>query len=127
MQSGLKHKQRGATFLGMLTIFSIVGLAVYAGIRLVPLYMDHMAVIRSLKDISVALDGSATPAGIRNALAARWSIEYIASIDYKEIEISPVADGIEMRAAYDARAPFVANIFFVVEFDDAVLVRSRGN
>jgi hypothetical protein len=63
---------------------------------------------------------------IRKALDARWTIDYISSVGVKDIEITPVKDGMEMRAAYDGRAPFVANIFFVVEFDKAVVISNRG-
>jgi hypothetical protein len=126
MQSGLKQRQGGATFLGMVTIVAILGLALYAGIRLVPLYLDHMAVLKALKDISTSLEGSATPQSIRAALSQRWTVDYIASVNSTDIEITPVPEGLEMRAAYDARAPFVGNIYFVVEFDDAVTVSGRG-
>jgi hypothetical protein len=127
MQSGSRHKQRGATFLGMLTIGAILGLALYAGIRLVPLYLDNMAVTRALNDIAKNLQGSTpTPTAIRKALDARWAIDYISSVSVKDIEITPVKDGMEMRATYDGRAPFFANIYFVVEFDKAVVIENRG-
>jgi hypothetical protein len=32
----------------------------------------------------------------------------------------------QMRAEYEARAPFIANISFVVEFDDSVVISSGG-
>jgi hypothetical protein len=127
MQSGSRHKQRGATFLGMLTIGAILALALYAGIRLVPLYLDNMAVVRAMSDVAKNMEGSTpTPMAIRKALDARWTIDYISSVGVKDIEITPVKDGMEMRAAYDGRAPFVANIFFVVEFDKAVVISNRG-
>jgi hypothetical protein len=127
MQGGSKHKQRGATFLGMLTIGSILGLALYAGIRLVPLYLDNMAVNRALNDVAKSLQGSSpTPSAIRSALNARWTTDYISSVTVEDIEITPVKNGMEMRAAYDGRAPFVANIYFVVEFDKAVVIQTGG-
>jgi hypothetical protein len=126
MQSGLKHKQRGATFLGMLTIASILGLALYAGIRLVPLYLDNMAVVKAMNDIAKNMEGSTpTPTAIRKALDARWTTDYISSVTINDIQITPVKNGMEMRATYDGRAPFVANIFFVVEFDKAVVISNH--
>jgi len=125
MQSGLKQKQRGATFLGIVTIMSILGLALYAGIRLVPLYLDNMAVVRAMTQTAKSLEGgAATPAAIRTALNARWTTDYISSVQPTDIEITPVATGLEMRAAYEARAPFIANIFLVVEFDQAVVAKT---
>jgi hypothetical protein len=128
MQSGLKQRQRGATFLGILTIVSILGLALYAGIRLVPLYLDNLAVMTALNDTAKSLQGSAevSPAAIRKALDARWTVDYISSVEVRDIDISPVATGLEMRAAYEARAPFIANISFAVEFDKAVVINTRG-
>jgi hypothetical protein len=125
MQCGSKQRQRGATLLGMLTIGSILMLAVYAGIRLVPLYLDNMAVVKAMNDISKQMQGSTmTPAAIRTALNARWTVDYISSVQPEDIEITPVAKGLEMRAAYEARAPFIANIFLVVEFNKAVVISS---
>ena len=121
MHNGLRHKQRGATFLGMVTIGSILALGVYAGIRLVPIYLDYMAIVRAMTDISKSNAG-ATAGELKKALNARWNIDYISSIQPNEIEIKPVAGGLEMRANYEARAPFVGNVFLVVEFDSAVVV-----
>jgi hypothetical protein len=86
-----------------------------------------MAIIRALNDIAKSMQGSSpTPAAIRKALEARWTIDYISSIEVKDIEITPTKGGVEMRAAYDGRAPFVANIYFVVEFDKAVVIQTGG-
>jgi len=127
MQSGSKQEQRGATMLGMLTIVAILGLAVYAGIRLVPMYMDHYAVVRAMQDTAKSLQGGdVSPGAIRTALSARWTVDYISNIAANEIAVTPVPEGLEMRAAYEARAPFIANIWLVLEFDDAVVVKSGG-
>jgi len=47
----MKHRQRGATFLGIVTILLILGTALYAGIRLVPIYLDYMKVARSMESV----------------------------------------------------------------------------
>jgi hypothetical protein len=127
MQCGSRQKQRGATFLGMVTIVAILGLAVYAGIRLVPLYIDNFAVMKALNDTAKTLQGTdVSPTAIRKSLDARWTTDYISSVAVSDIEITPVANGLEMRAAYEARAPFIANISLVVDFDKAVVVSTRG-
>jgi hypothetical protein len=127
MHSGSKRKQRGATFLGMVTIISILGLALYAGIRLVPLYLDNMAVVKAMNDIAKQMEGgTVTPSAIKTALNARWTVDYISSVTVEDIEITPVAKGMEMRAAYEGRAPFIGNISFAVEFDKAVVISNGG-
>ncbi|MBC7982628.1 MAG: DUF4845 domain-containing protein [Candidatus Obscuribacterales bacterium] len=118
MQAGWRHRQRGATFLGVLIIGGILLVGVYAGIRLVPLYLEFFAVQRALT--LVATDGDETPAAIRRSLDRRWEIEDIKSISPKEIEITKMGEGTKIRAAYRAEAPFIANVSIVVDFDKSV-------
>jgi hypothetical protein len=128
MRFGLQHKQRGATFLGMVIIVAILGLGVYAGIRLVPIYMEYFAVVRALNQTAEALkSGDANPAAIRNSLDRRWAIEDIKQLAIKDIEINKVPNGVEMYAAYEARAPFIANVSLVVEFEKSVVIGSGGS
>ena len=127
MRFGLQHKQRGATFLGMVTIVAILGCGVYAGIRLLPLYMQHFAVVRAMNQTAETLKGGdASPASIRNSLGRRWEIEDIKQLDVKDIVINKVPNGVEMYAAYEARAPFIANVSLVVEFEKSVVIGSGG-
>ena len=37
----MRSRQRGATFIGMVVIIAILGLGLYGGIRLTPLYMEY--------------------------------------------------------------------------------------
>jgi hypothetical protein len=116
-------RQRGATFLGMLIIVAILGCGLYAGIRLVPIYFEYMAVVRAMEQTAKEEDGTATsPQQLRTAMDRRWTIEDIKSIDPKEIEIKKIPNGFSMRAYYRAEAPFVANVSLVVDFDKTVNV-----
>jgi hypothetical protein len=124
MRVGMRSKQRGATFLGILIIGGILAFGIYAGIRLVPLYMEFMAVNRALNQIKS--EGDSSVAGIKRSLERRWEIEDVKSIAVKDIEIKPVGGGLEVHAAYEARAPFVSNVSLVVEFDKSVIVGAGG-
>ena len=53
-------RQRGATFLGMLTIVAILGFGLYAGIRLLPLYLEYMAIARALEQIATENNNNPT-------------------------------------------------------------------
>jgi hypothetical protein len=123
MQYGWRHRQGGATFLGIVTIVSILGLAVYAGIRIGPKYLDYFSVVKAMEQVASQLkDSSPTPADVRKALQARWTVDYINDLDPKDIEINKVPNGLEMRAFYEARAPFIGNIYLVLEFDKSVVI-----
>jgi hypothetical protein len=117
----MRSRQRGATFLGLVTILAILGFALYAGIRLTPLYLEYMAVARALEQTAQEHESGATsPQELRNSLDRRWTIEDIQSIQPKEIEIKKAGTGYTMRAWYRAEAPFIANISLVADFDKTV-------
>lgn len=118
----MRSRQRGATFLGMVTIIAILGFALYAGIRLAPLYFEYMAVVRALEQ--TAKEGATSPQELRISLDRRWTIEDIHSLDTKEIEIKKGDGGaFTMRAWYRAEAPFVGNVSLVADFDKTVRVK----
>ena len=120
----MKHRQRGATFIGLVVILLILGSALYAGIRLVPVYLEFMKVARSLeqvRDEHASIDTN--PQLIRRSLERRWDVEDIHSIGWKEIEIKTSTDGYDVRAAYNAEQPFVANVYLLVKFDKTVTIQ----
>jgi hypothetical protein len=123
----MRSRQRGATFLGMVTIIAILGFALYAGIRLAPLYFEYMAVVRALEQTAKEHTGESTSLqDLRVSLDRRWTVEDIHSIDAKEIEIKKAGNGFSMRAWYRAEAPFVGNVSLVADFDKTVDVKVGG-
>jgi hypothetical protein len=123
----MRSRQRGATFLGMVTIIAILGFALYAGIRLAPLYFEYMAVVRAMEQTAKEHSGGTTPQQLRNALNRRWTIEDIKSLEPKEIEITKAGTGFSMRAWYRAEAPFIGNVSLVADFDKTVEVKQDAS
>ncbi len=117
----MRSRQRGATALGMLSIVAILGLGVFALIRLVPLYIEYMAVARAMEQTAKENAGGNQTA-LRTSLSRRWAVEDIKTIDYKDIEIKRDGKGFVMRASYRAEAPFISNVSLVVDFAKSVTV-----
>lgn len=120
----MKQRQRGMTFLGLVTILVILGAALYAGIRLVPVYMEYMKVARAMQQVGdeyAAAD--ANPELIRRSLERRWDVEDIHRIGWKEIEIKRTTEGYDVRAQYDAVEPFIANVYLLAKFDRLVTIK----
>ena len=119
----MKHRQRGATFLGIVVILLILGAALYAGIRLVPVFLDYTKVARAMeqvRDEHSAIDTNSQL--IRNSLERRWDVEDIKSIGWKEILIKKTNEGYEVRAPYRVERPFVANVCLLAKFDKLVVI-----
>jgi hypothetical protein len=121
MKAGWRHRQRGATFLGILIIGGILMCGVYAGIRLVPLYSEYSSVVKALNQVAKA-GGDESPNAVRGALEKQWDIDDIKSIPVKDVQVTRMGSGTQIRAQYRAEAPFIANISLVVDFDKSVMM-----
>ena len=124
MRDRALRRERGMTTLGLLTLVAFVGLFVYAGIRLVPVYLEYFSVVKALEGLKGDADGG--PPQMRIALEKRFDIEDIKSLDWKSVEITKDGPNWSVHAAYDAETSFVGNIGFVVHFDKTVLISRSG-
>ncbi len=123
-RSASRHNQRGMTFLGMLCILALVGTIGYAGLRLVPLYLNYMKVARSLDVTAAEFKGeNADQGGIRRSLEKHWQIEDISGVEAKEVEILKDDNGLSLHVSYDDSAPYISNVSLAVHFDKTVKVQ----
>jgi len=119
----MKQRERGMTFLGLLTILVILGAGLYAGIRLVPVYLDYMKVARSLEQVRDEHAASDTnPQLIRKSLERRWDVEDAKGIDWRDVKITKTKDGYDVNADYEVETPFVANVYLLAKFDKTVSI-----
>ncbi|MDP9084163.1 MAG: DUF4845 domain-containing protein [Pseudomonadota bacterium] len=120
----MRRRQQGMTFIGLLCILVLVGLIGYAGIRLVPVYLNYMKVVRTLESAAAEFKGEAAGvAGVKTSLDRHWAIEDITAIDYKDVEITKDEGGLQLHVAYDDSVPYLANISLSVHFDKTVRVQ----
>ncbi len=120
----MRQHQQGMTFIGLLCILVLVGVIGYAGIRLLPLYLNYMKVAKAMdaagqeyKTDNGSIDG------VKKSLDRHWAIEDITGFEYKDIEITKTENGgLQLHAVYDDSAPYLANVSLVVHFDKTVKV-----
>jgi Tfp pilus assembly protein PilE len=120
----MRRRQRGMTFIGLMIIMSMLGVIVYAGVRLVPIYLTYMKVSKSLDATAGEFKGDTVdPAALRRTLEKHWQIEDINGVDVKDVEVTKNDSGTQMHVAYDDSAPYIANVSLTVHFDKTVTVR----
>jgi hypothetical protein len=120
----MRKHQQGMTFIGMLCIFAMAGVIVYAGIRLAPLYLNYMKIARTMDSVAAEIKGeSPEPTAIRNLIDRHFNIEDPTSVEVKDIEITKDEGGVQMHVAYDDTVPYVANVSLSVHFEKTVKVR----
>ena len=122
----MRHSQRGITFIGALILVTFIGLFVYAGIRLVPVYLEYMNIAKAMDTVKVDLTAVDSPQSIRVALDKRFFIDAVTVITAKDLEITRDGAAWVVRAVYDADAPFVANVSLSVHFDKTVVLGNSG-
>ena len=123
-QPAAPRRQRGMTFIGLLCILALVGLIGYAGLRLVPLYLNYMKVARSMDATAAELKSDNPDTGaIRRSLEQHWQIEDISSVEAKEVEIVKNEGGTSLHLSYDDAAPYIDNVSLSVHFDKTVKVQ----
>jgi hypothetical protein len=124
MKNGIRQRQRGMTVIGMLCIVAMAGAIVYAGIRLVPVYLNYMNIVRAMQATASQFRGEASdPGALRASLERHWEIETISVVDYTDIEITRDDSGVSLHVAYDDSAPYLGNLSLAAHFDKTVKVQ----
>jgi hypothetical protein len=119
-----RRQQAGMTTLGLVILVTFVGLFAFAGIRLSPVYLNYMKVVGVVDGVGEEFDGTgASRSAIRSSISRRFDIDAVGEITAKDVKVTAVDGGFEVAATYSHKAPFIANISFLVDFDKRTLVR----
>ena len=123
----MQHRQRGMTMLGILVLVVVVGAWVYAGIRLLPKYLEYMRVAATLEKVRDEYDSNpgSTEFMLRKAVERHFDIEMVEVITAADIDITKEGGEFTMRASYDDTVPLAGNVSFHVEFDKSVVVNAH--
>lgn len=115
------RQQSGITLIGLLLVVAIVGFIGLAVLKIVPLYMEKMRIASVLGDLQEELGtGGNSPASIMNALNNQFYIEALKEPTANEVKIERNSNGFSVRVHREARAPFLADLWFVVDIDEQV-------
>ena len=121
---GLARKQAGMTTLGLIILVVFVGLFAFATLRLAPVYLNYLKVVGVIDGVFEEFDGQrATRQVVRSSVSRRFDVDSVGVITYRDVSVTAVDGGLEVKAEYDHIAPFISNISFVVHFNKTVLIR----
>jgi Domain of unknown function (DUF4845) len=125
MKHTMQRRQQGMTFIGLLCILAMAGVILYAGVRLVPVYLNYMNIVKTLETTASEFKGeNADPGAMRSSLERHWEITTISAVDYKDVEITKDEDGgVSLHVVYDDSEPYLGNVSLAVHFDKTVKVR----
>lgn len=119
-----RRDQRGMTTLGLIILIIFIGIFAFGMIRLTPVYLNYMKVSGVISGVFDEFDGRGpTASQIRNSIIRRFSVESISQIGPRDVEVNPEDGGFRVVASYEHTVPFIANVHFMVRFDESKLVR----
>jgi hypothetical protein len=121
----MHRRQRGVTAIGWLFLLTPIAVVGYAGVRLLPVYLNYMKVAGSLEKLESGNSAEDLP-GVANV---RVAIERF--LDVEGVEYPKAADILIRRdsgtwivqAQYEDSAPLFSNISLLVAFDKTVTIR----
>ena len=118
------RRESGLTLIGFLIVLVMVLFFVYAGMRVVPMYLEYHAfgnALQTLKDDPKSK--SMPPQKIKQRIqTSLWASYANDNIKKEHMHISKKSDGINIRVAYEVREPFLGNISIVGSFEKSVVL-----
>lgn len=108
------HNQKGITLIGMLfAAVAVICVGIFV-MRVVPVYLQHYAIVQSIKDLGTIADSSLTGDNMSDAMALRRSLTKRLDInginDLSDEELSITPDGENkyiVKLKYQATRPLV--------------------
>jgi hypothetical protein len=120
----LRSRQAGMTTLGVIFLIAFIGLFAFAGLRLTPVYLNYMKIAGVISGVQQEFDReNAGRSAMRNSISRRFDIESVGILSAQEVKVTKVDGGYEIAATYSHKVPFIANVSFIVDFDNRAIIR----
>ncbi len=120
----MRSRQRGMTVISFIVLAAMVGVLGFAALKLSPVYLEHMKILRILNDVKSDFEGqNPTPQEVRRAIDKRLDIEMVYGLKANDFEVQKGADGLTVAARYQRAESFIANVSLLVTFDNEVEIR----
>lgn len=115
------QKQKGLTAISWLVILVMVGVLLYVGIKITPVYIDHYAVLSTLESIKNDPSfANKTKREIRETISKRLYVNNIRHITRDHIKIQRSGRVTTINVAYEERRAIAYNISLVMTFNETV-------
>jgi hypothetical protein len=120
----MRHSQRGVTLIGWIILLVPLAICVYAGIRLTPIYLNYMSVVKNLNLLASENKGETTTAdGLRSALDKHFQVGYVEHPNAKDIDFHRDNGHWVAIADYEDVAPMFSNVSLLIQFHKEVEIQ----
>jgi Tfp pilus assembly major pilin PilA len=114
-------RQQGMTLIGLLITAVIAGAIVFAGLRLVPVYLEYTRIKSVLEAVKKDEGGQApTAQQLRQSIERRLDVEYVTAVQVGDFKIQKTGEGHRISLNYAQETPYIGNVYFLVKFDTSI-------
>ena len=117
INTGMAKRQGGMSFIGLIVIFSVVGLIFLLGLKIIPAYLDYFTVkkiIANMKNSDEVKTG--TVADIRKSFDKRVSADYSEVVKSEDLEITKDGNDTVVTAVWTHRIPIIPRHTLLIDF-----------
>lgn len=113
-----RRKQGGMSLLGFILVLGLVGVFVYMGMKVIPMYSQYASVKKALEGMSRE-SGMAEnePEKIKDLFFRRLDVDYVDEVKPDNVKLRRKDAGWVMTVEYEARRPLIANLDIVGRFN----------
>ena len=119
-------KQRGVSITGLIFILAILGMIAVVAMKVVPTVTEYMSIKRAIGSAKAA---GTTPAEVRSSFDKQADINYIGSIDSKDLEIEKNGDTLDVSFEYQKKISLVGPVSLLIDYEGSTaptrLVKSK--
>lgn len=125
----MKRTQSGMTLIGFIIVLGVVGVFIYMGMKVIPMYSEYFAVKQALKQMSQESGVSQQdPKRIKDNFFARLYVSYADNVKPSDVKLARKEAGYVMTVDYEVRRPLIGNFDIVGHFNaEQVLSRNAGD
>ena len=112
----MRKNQLGVGMGGLLVGAAILIALAMFGMKLIPSYLEFMAVKKAVNAIALEKRGGGTVADIRKSFDARASIDDITTVKGADLEVTKEGNELVITAAYRKEVPMAGNMGVYIDF-----------
>jgi hypothetical protein len=112
-------QQDGASTKTIFFGLVITGILLLLLFKLAPVYLEHFAVVSSLKSMETEIGMQAkSPSELKRLLQKRFEINDIKRVTQDDVIVKRQGKSTLITVAYEVQIPLISNINLLVSFDD---------
>lgn len=113
----MRRHQQGMTLTSFIVVLAVVGVFVYMGMKLIPMYSEYFAVKKAVESMAREPEmASNPPEKIKDLFFRRMEVDYVGNIKPENVKVARKDAGWIMTVDYEVRRPLIANLDVVGHF-----------